>query len=100
MGNVLQQKEPCPHTNIVEHSVGQASSRKLQASMHGKQSDAARLKRKNCGLTLCKKSEHKSCKIIHHHTVCFVMGIGQRKQIVRYSAICTLPAELKFVRAE
>lgn len=30
-GNVLQQKEPCPHTNTVEHSVGQASSRKLQA---------------------------------------------------------------------
>lgn len=54
MGNVLQQREPCPHTNIVEHSVGQASSRKLQASMHGKQSDSARLKRKSCGLTLCK----------------------------------------------
>lgn len=55
MGNVLQRKEPCPHTNIVEHSVGQASSRKLQASMHGKQSDSARLKRKSRDLTLCKK---------------------------------------------
>lgn len=41
MGNVLQQKEPFPQTNIVEHSVVQASSRKLQAGMHGKQSDTA-----------------------------------------------------------
>lgn len=55
IGNVLQKKEPCPQTSIVEHTVGQPSSTKLRACMRGKQSDNTHLKRNSRDLTLCKK---------------------------------------------